>query len=162
MQLTVTIDGKPHVYHLDVSADQFVGKTHFHWRGVRFSAKVRNGEPKWKTEAEKYDCAAWPEGVQPTMRGRRQSISQERLRELNQSRRDEEARRKAESDLAKKRNAIVEKVREQLKLQPENKRDLPKLWAGQSVNFLTQTGKPQLCKYIDKHFITPGQKLEVG
>jgi hypothetical protein len=169
MQLRVEFNGMTHLYHLDVSLEQRVRdlnrNEYFHWKGVRFSAKVRNDEPDWKTDDEKYDRAVWPEGVPVTLRGRRQSVSQERLAELNQSIRDERARQQALSDRDKKRNEIVKKVWNKLGLKPENNRELPKLWAGGSANFVTEKKKnePIPCTYDGKYFIHhTNQKMEVG
>lgn len=159
-------DGHTYLYHLDVSAHTVVtdhaDKEHFHWTGACFSARIRNGKPG--TEAEQYDSAWWPVGVAVTPkvnRDRRNSISGPGLVAKDKAIDEEEAERKAQSDLALQRNAVLDTVLQKLALTPKDKFQLKKLWEGNPAMFLTKGLKPVSCTYDGKQFSHTGGKLNV-
>lgn len=168
LQLSVEDDGKKTLYHLDVSAHTVVidhgGSEHFHWTGVCFSARIKNGKPG--TEAEQYDSAWWPAGVVVTPKrnkDRRNSISGPGLVALDKKIDEETARRKAESELALKRNGIVDTVQQKLGLTPKDKFQLKKLWEGGTAVFVTKLRTDINCSYDGIDFIqASGQKMQVG
>jgi hypothetical protein len=167
IQLTVEKDGDDHLFHLDVSAHEVVsddsGKEHFHWRGVCFSARVKNnaafGDPNT------FDTFFWPQGVAPTpkrFRDRRDSISGPQLQKVNNAIAEETERRRRDSEQQLKRNAVVAAVASKLKLKPADKFQLPKLWNGEAAKFKTVNGKDIMCTYDGSYFIqNNGQKLSV-
>lgn len=167
IQLSVDDGGETYLYHLDVSAHDVVtaddGSGHFHWRGVRFSARIRNDKPSW--EAEKYDWAVWPEGVVVTkkaFRSRRDSISGPQLIALNQRFAEEEARKKVQSDKSKRENEVIADVLKKLTLTPKDKFQRKYLFEGKAAVFKTKTGKEVSCTYDGTHFThAAGQKLKV-
>ncbi len=167
IQLSVEKDGETTLYHLDVSAHTIVtdhaGNEHFHWRGVCFSARIKNDKPGW--DPEQYDTAFWPVGAMVTpksYKARRNSISGPGLVKLDEAIDEENARRKAESDKALKRNSIVADISTKLGLSPKDKHQLKKLWEGGAAIFVTKTRKEVSCTYDGTHFIhNNGQKMAV-
>lgn len=171
LQVSVVEDGEdPVFYHLDVCDDttvtDAVGTQHFHWRGVRFSARLRNGQPSWAQD--KYDVAEWPENVPFAKRmnkDRRNSISPARLVALNLELQEAEAKRQQQAARDKSRNTILATVEAKLKLKPERAaaRAMASFWNGEgAVNFTTLTGKKVSCTLEGDYFVhMNGQKLKV-
>lgn len=166
MQLGVKQGGVSYLYHLDVSADTIVtdnsGHQHFQWRGVRFSARIRNDKPA--SDPERYDWAFWPEGVQVTVKSnklRRNSISGPELIALNAKIDAELARQKAQSEVDKRRNSVVSTVFTKLGLSPKNPAQTKKLLAGEQAVFLTKNKQEVTCSFDGTHFHHKGQKMAV-
>jgi hypothetical protein len=171
LQVSVVENGEDAVlYHLDVCDDTTVtdysGSQHFHWRGVRFSARVRNNQPSWAQD--KFDCAEWPENVPFAKRmhkDRRNSISPGGLAGLNQMLQEAEAKRLQQSARDKNKNAILATVETKLKLKPERAgpQTTASFWKGEgALNFLTPNSKKVSCTLDGDYFVhTNGQRMKV-
>lgn len=167
MQLSVVVGGETHLFHLDVSAHEVVtdtgGGNHFHWKGVRFSARVK--KPKVFGEAEAFDWAFWPENVDVTPkrnRDRRNSISPQALLDLNAAIDAEKARAKAQSDKAKRENEVIDAISTKLGLTMKTpKFSKAKFFSGQAVDFTTKNGATKSCSFDGVTFTHPGGTMKV-